>query len=75
MQENLIPSLGQKNPLEKETETHSGVLAWRIPQTEESGGLQSRGLQRVRSNRVTNTFTFIPAHSFLQKTNFEHTEM
>jgi len=40
--------------------THSNILAWRIPWTEEPGGLQSMGLQRVRHNSATNTFTFIP---------------
>ena len=40
-------SLGQEDPLEKGMATHSSILAWRIPWTEESGGLQSMGLQRV----------------------------
>ena len=48
MQETWVQSLGQEVPLEKEMATHSSVLAWRIPWTEESGGLQSTGLQRVR---------------------------
>ena len=39
-------SLGQEDPLEKEIETHSGILAWKIPCTEEPGGLQSIGSQR-----------------------------
>ena len=47
MQETGIQSLGQKDPLEKEMATHSSVLAWRIPWTEEPSGLQSVGLQRV----------------------------
>ena len=38
---------GSEDPLEKEMATHSSILAWRIPWTEESGGLQSTGLQRV----------------------------
>ena len=42
--------LGQKDPLEEGMETHSGILAWRIPWTEEPDGLQSRGLQKVRHN-------------------------
>ena len=42
-----VRSLGQEDPLEKEMATHSSTLAWRIPCTEESGGLQSTGLQRV----------------------------
>ena len=39
--------LGQEDPLEKGMATHSGILAWRIPWTEETGGLKSTGLQRV----------------------------
>ena len=42
-----VQSLGQEDPLEKEMATHSSILAWRIPWTEELGGLQSMGLQRV----------------------------
>ena len=45
-------------PLEKGTATHSGILAWEIPWTEESGGLQFMGSQRVRHDWVTNPFTF-----------------
>ena len=41
MQETWVRSLGQEDPLEKELATHSSILGWRIPQTEESGGLQS----------------------------------
>ena len=48
MQETWVKSLGQEDPLEKETTTHSSILAWRIPWTEEPGELQSTGLQRVR---------------------------
>ena len=47
MQETRVRSLGWKDPLEKEVETHSSVLAWRIPWTEKPGGLQSTGSQRV----------------------------
>ena len=42
-----VPSLGWDDPLEKGMPTHSSILAWRIPRTEEPGGLQSIGLQRV----------------------------
>ena len=42
-----VPSLGWKDPLEKEMATHSSTLAWKIPWTEEPGRLQSMGLQRV----------------------------
>ena len=45
MQETQIRSLGQEDPLEKEMATHSSILAWRIPWTEELGRLQSMGLQ------------------------------
>ena len=51
-QEIWVQSLGQEDPLEKELATHSGILAWRIPWTEEPGGLQSRGSQKVRDNLV-----------------------
>ena len=47
-QETWVQSLGQEDPLEEETATHSNILVWRIPQTEASGGLQSKGLQRVK---------------------------
>ena len=47
MWENWVRSLGQEDRLEKEMATHSSILAWRIPWTEEPGGLQSMGLQRV----------------------------
>ena len=46
-QESQIQSLGQEDPLEEEMATHSSILAWRIPWTEESGALQSIGSQRV----------------------------
>ena len=48
MQETQVYSLGQEDPLEKGMATHSSVLAWRTPLTEEPGELQSMGLQRVR---------------------------
>ena len=46
--ETQVQSLGWEDPLEKGKATHSSILAWRIPWTEEPGGLQSMGLQRVR---------------------------
>ena len=48
MQEIWLRSLDQEDPLEKEMATHSSILAWKIPWTEEQGRLQSMGLQRVR---------------------------
>ena len=50
MQKSQVQSLGREDPLEKRMATHSSILAWRIPWTEEPGGLQSIGLQRVRHN-------------------------
>ena len=47
MQEKQVQSLGGEDPLEKGIATHSSILIWRIPQTEESGGLQPIGVQRV----------------------------
>ena len=47
MQETQVQFLGWEDPLEKEMATQSSILAWRIPQTEEPGGLQSMGSQRV----------------------------
>ena len=52
MQEMWVWSLGWEDPLEKERATHSSVLAWRIPQTEEPGGPQATGSQRAGHNRV-----------------------
>ena len=48
IQETQVSSLGREDPLEKGMETHSSILAWRIPWTEEPDGLQSMGSQRVR---------------------------
>ena len=50
MQEMQVRSLGQEDSLEESTATHSSVFAWRIPWTEEPGGLQSMGSPRVRHN-------------------------
>ena len=55
-------SLGWENPLEKEMATHSSTLAWKIPQMEEPGGLQSMGSQS--QTRLSNfTFTFFKGHA------------
>ena len=50
MQEMWVQSLGQEDPLEKEMATISSILAWKMPRTEEPGGLQSMGSQRVGHN-------------------------
>ena len=57
LKETQVRSLDQEDPLEKGMATHSSVLAWRIPWTEEPCGLQSTGSQRVRHNWAANTFT------------------
>ena len=48
MQETSVQSPGWEDPLEKEMAVHSSILAWKIPWTEEPGGLHTTGLQRVR---------------------------
>ena len=53
MQETQVRTVGQEDSLEKRTATHSSILAWRIPQTEEPGRLQSTGSQRVRYDKAT----------------------
>ena len=57
MQEIQVWSLGWEDPLEKGMATHCSILDWRIPGTEEPGGLQFMGSQRVGHDRVTNTST------------------
>ena len=51
VRETRVPSLGWEDTLEKEMATHSSILAWKIPWTEEPGRLQSMGSQRVRHDR------------------------
>ena len=53
MQEMLVQSLGWENPLEKEMATHTSILAWEALWTEEPGGLQTVGSQRVRCDLAT----------------------
>ena len=55
--------LGQEDPLEEGMATHSSILAWKIPWTEELGGLQSMGSQRVGHNWAT-SLSFFLAHLF-----------
>ena len=71
MQETQDSILGREDPLEKEIATHSRILAWEIPWTEEPGGLQSRELQRVRHEEGLSmvylwqlTFYFKSRHDF-----------
>ena len=58
MRETWVQPLGQEDPLEKGMATHSSILAWRIPRTEEPGRLQFMGSQIVWYYWVTNTFTY-----------------
>ena len=59
VQDPRVQTLSWEDPLERGMATHSSILAWRIPWTEEPGRLQSMGLQRVRNDWATNTFTFL----------------
>ena len=52
IQETRVPSLGQKDPLEEEMATHSSIVAWVIPWTEEPGGIQSVGSQSDTTERL-----------------------
>ena len=54
-----VQSLGQEDPLEKEVATHSSVVAWEIPGTEEPGGLQSMGSQGVRQDLAAEHTTLL----------------
>ena len=60
MQEIWVHSLGRENPLEKGMATHFSILAWRILWTEEPGGLQSMGSQRVGHNIIYSKFQTEP---------------
>ena len=59
MQEIQVQSLGWDDPLEEEMATHSSILAWRVPWTEEPGGLRSIRSQRIRYNRSNLSHTHI----------------
>ena len=63
MRETGFRSLGSEDPLEEGMATHSSVLAWRIPWTEEPGGLQSLRSQKVGQNCLTSTHTYIGSPS------------
>ena len=53
MEETWVQSLGQEGPLEKGMENHSSILAWKIPWTEEPGGLQSKGKNQTQLKRLS----------------------
>ena len=69
MWETWVQSLGQEDPLEKGMATHTSVLAWRIPWTEEPVGLHFVRLQRVGHNGMTNSFCFTWMHVFRGEMN------
>ena len=58
-QETWVQSLHWEDPLEKKMTTHSSILAWKIPWTEEAGRVQSMGLQRVRHNIATKPALYV----------------
>ena len=65
IQETQVRSLGWEDPVEKEMATHSSILAWRIPWTEEPSGLQSTELQRVGHDLVTQQQLVISTELYL----------
>ena len=74
VQETWVQSLGWEEPLEKGMAAHSSIVIWKIPWTEEPGGIQSTGSQRVGQDRVTehsiNFYTSLGVHlkcQFLKK--------
>ena len=69
MQEMLIWSLGQEDSLEKGMETHSSIIAWRIPWTEETGGLRSIGSQKVGHNWAQHNISLYMGLSHLNAFN------
>ena len=75
MWESWVRSLGQEDPLEKGMATHSSILAWRIPWTEEPGGLQSMGSPRARHNWATElahmTANYVDAPTPLGNSDFK----
>ena len=62
-----VQSLGQEDPLEKEMATHSSILAWKIPWTEEPGRLQSMGLQRVGHDWATSLSLYTVVGPYILK--------
>ena len=70
MQEMLVQFLGQEDPLEKEKATHSSILAWQIPWTEETGRLQSTGSQELDTTYQLNNNSTSIAWSFHYRTKF-----
>ena len=69
MQETRVGSLGREDPLEKEMATHSSLLAWRIPWTEEPGGLQSGGVTELDTTQWLNNKIRFTKKTFFFKQN------
>ena len=74
MQETHVQSMIWEDPLEKGMATHASILAWRIPWTEEPGGLQSVGMKRVRHNWATDT-SVTKERKIHRKGNFDQGKM
>ena len=70
VQETRVRSLGQEDPLEKEMATHSSILAWEIPRTDDPGELQSMGLQRVSHDLATKLRKKIQSHIHLHSCKY-----
>ena len=76
VQEIWVQSLGWEDPLEKEMAIHSSILVWKISWTEEPGGLQSTGLQRVGHDWVTNTYLLtVNGTSIIQMSTYKTGEI
>ena len=67
MQDTRVPFLGRDNPLEKGEATYTSILAWRIPWTEEPGGLQSEGFEESDTTEATE---YTHAHTHIQQGNY-----
>ena len=75
LQETQVGSLGQKDPLEKSMATHSSILAWRIPGTEEPGSLQSKGSDKQSDTTEQLLLTLFVIKDFAssrKKCNYTH---
>ena len=72
MQETWVRFLGWEDPLEKEIATHSSILAWEIPWTEEPGGLWSMELKRIRHDLATKQQQYSYAHMHTHHIFFIH---
>ena len=71
-QETRVSCLGREDSLEKEMANHSSILAWEIPRTEETGGLQSMGLQRVRHDWAMDIHTALRGERTSERQNPPH---